>query len=77
MTSNLMNNKLDGISLRNAALIAGIGLLIMVLTVPFAEFQIFPSLIDYTNPKETVRKILDKKSKSRRQFSILNFILLS
>jgi len=33
------------ISLSKAALIAGLGLLVMVLTVPFAEFYIFPKLV--------------------------------
>lgn len=40
----------------NAALIAGISILIMVLTVPVAEFGIFPQLFS-ANPKETFIKL--------------------
>ncbi|NAS12201.1 DUF4386 domain-containing protein [Poritiphilus flavus] len=48
--------------MRQSAVIAGIGLLIMVLTVPFAEFQIFPSLIDYKSPEITAKNLHDNKS---------------
>lgn len=51
----------DDLSSRKAALIAGIGLLIMVLTVPFAEFQIFPKLINYKDPVETAQNISAQK----------------
>jgi len=57
-----MTNRSSEISLGKAALIAGIGILIMVLTVPFAEFQIFPNLIDYKNPEVTANKILNNQS---------------
>ena len=50
------------ISLRKAALTAGIGLLVMVLTVPFAEFWIFPSLIDYGDSGLTAKKLTENKS---------------
>lgn len=49
------------ISLAKASLIAGIGLLIMVLTVPFAEFYIFPKLIGQ-NSVETADNILNNKT---------------
>ena len=61
MSQSLIDKNNEGISLRQSALIAGIGLLIMVLTVPFAEFQIFPSLIDYNNPAITAKNLLSKK----------------
>ena len=57
-----MDKNNEGISLRESAIIAGIGLLIMVLTVPVAEFQIFPSLIDYKNPEITANNLLSNKS---------------
>ncbi|AUP77662.1 DUF4386 domain-containing protein [Flavivirga eckloniae] len=49
------------LSLSNSALIAGISLLIMVLTTPFAEFSIFPKLIDYENPTITAENIINNK----------------
>ncbi len=47
-------------TLSKAALIAGLGLLVMVLTVPFAEFYIFPKLItdDIVN---TTNNIINNK----------------
>jgi hypothetical protein len=43
--------------LRKAALIAGLGVLIMALTVPVVEFYIFPRLIDHKNPAQTTYNI--------------------
>lgn len=45
------------ISLSKAALIAGIGLLIMTLTVPFAEFKIIPDLVNPDSASETASNI--------------------
>jgi hypothetical protein len=45
------------ISLSKAAIIAGIGLLIMTLTVPFAEFKIIPDLVIPDNASETTANI--------------------
>lgn len=53
--------KKKDISPANAALISGIGLLIMVLTVPFAEFYIFPKLIS-ESPTLTTTNILNNKT---------------
>ena len=50
--------KEEGISLGRAALVAGLGLLLMVLTVPFAEFQIFPKLVNYKDSEATMVKLL-------------------
>lgn len=41
----------------NAALIAGLGILFLALTVPVAEFYIFPTLIDYKNAGQTAANI--------------------
>jgi hypothetical protein len=49
------------ISLAKASLIAGLGLLVMVLTVPFAEFYIFPKLIGKSST-ETASNILNNKA---------------
>jgi hypothetical protein len=45
------------ISLSKAATIAGIGLLIMTLTVPFAEFKIIPDLVNPDDALETASNI--------------------
>jgi hypothetical protein len=58
------------ISLRKAALIAGVGVLIMALTVPWVEFYIFPKLIDHENAAQTVQNI----SSNPRLFSLAIFI---
>lgn len=50
------------ISLSKAALIAGIGVLIMALTVPVVEFYIFPKLIDYNNAAQTANNINNHKT---------------
>ena len=45
-------------SLGTAALIAGIGLLIMAIAAPFAELYVYPQLIVPENAAETVQNIL-------------------
>jgi hypothetical protein len=58
MTSmNAVDHK-QGITLRQAALVAGFGLLIMGLTVPFAESYINPKLIIPGEIERTVQNIL-------------------
>ena len=52
--------KEKNITIANAALISGIGVLIMALTVPFAEFYIFPKLIA-ENPALTAKNIMDNR----------------
>jgi len=49
-------------SLRTAALIAGIGLLIMVIAAPFAELYAFPKLIVQGNAAETAKNIIENKA---------------
>ncbi len=44
----------QGITLGQAALIAGLGLLIMTLTAPFAEFLVYSKLVVRGNTEETV-----------------------
>lgn len=48
--------------IQKAGLISGIGILIMVLTVPIAEFAILPDLIDYTNAEVTFNSIKENRS---------------
>ena len=49
-------------SMRKAALIAGLGVLIMALTVPVVEFYIFPKLIDYKNATQTTNNIANNRT---------------
>lgn len=46
-------------SLKTAALVSGLGLLIMVVTSPIAELYIFPKLISSGNAAQTVKNIYD------------------
>ena len=48
-------------TLRQAALVAGIGLLIMVLAAPFAEFAVYARVVIPGNIEETVQSILAHK----------------
>lgn len=47
----------QGITLRQAALVAGIGLLILALTAPFAEFFVYSKLVVSDDIKATVQNI--------------------
>lgn len=57
-----MINNSNKTSLRNAALIAGFGLLIMVIAAPFAELFVYPKLVVPGNAAETVKNIIENKS---------------
>ncbi|MEM1336836.1 MAG: DUF4386 domain-containing protein [Bacteroidota bacterium] len=48
--------------IQRAGLISGIGIFIMVLTVPVAEFVIFPKLINYTDPEATFNAIKESRN---------------
>jgi hypothetical protein len=48
-------------SLRKAALVAGLAILLMALTVPVVEFYIFPKLVDYKNPLQTINNIVNHR----------------
>jgi hypothetical protein len=50
------------LSLRTAALVAGIGLLIMVIAAPFAELFVYPKLVVPGNAAETARNIIANKT---------------
>jgi Domain of unknown function (DUF4386) len=49
------------ISLKSAALIAGLSLLVMVIFAPFAEMYVFPKLIVRFQPNETTKNIIENK----------------
>ncbi|KAA3621376.1 MAG: DUF4386 domain-containing protein [Bacteroidetes bacterium] len=62
MTTETSINKGDGISLNKAALLAGLGILIMVIVGPFAEFYAYGSLIAWNDPTATVQNITEHKT---------------
>src|ERR1035437_7014933 len=57
-----MTTSTNNISLRRAALIAGLGLLIMVIAAPFAELFVFPKLIVSDNTIKTIQNIIVNKT---------------
>ncbi len=57
MNANNRTNQGDGVTLRQAALIAGFGILIMVFTTPFAEFFIYPKLVISGDIEKTAQNI--------------------
>ena len=57
MNSNLTKNN-DGISLRNSAFITGIGLIIMAILAPVANFAILQKLIVSGNAAKTTSNII-------------------
>ena len=65
-------NKEQEISLSNAAIISGFSLLVMVLTTPFAEFSIFPKLINYQDATETANNIIN----NTHLFTVAIFLIL-
>lgn len=58
---NIAENSKVG-SLKSAALIAGLSLLIMVIFAPYAEIYVFPKLISRFKPTETAKNIIENKS---------------
>src|SRR5215216_1796156 len=62
LASNKLTRSTNKTLLGRAALIAGIGLLIMVIAAPFAELYVFPKLVDSGNAAETVNNILANKT---------------
>ncbi len=57
-----MINNVPPISLRRAALIAGLTILMMALIAPYSELFVYPKLINPTNAAETVRNITNNKT---------------
>jgi len=57
-----MANTTNTISLRTAALTAGIGLLIMVIAAPFAELYAYPKLVVPNDAMLTTKNIIDNKT---------------
>lgn len=63
-------NTIDNLqTVRNAALVAGLGLLVMALTVPFAELSILPSLVNYSDAQETMENIQTNQFKFKLAFT--------
>ncbi len=57
-----MTNNKTSISLRTAALIAGLTILLMGLIAPFSELFVFPRLVNPTNAAETIKNITSNKT---------------
>jgi Domain of unknown function (DUF4386) len=57
-----MTNSKNKTSLRAAAFIAGLGLLIIVIVAPFAELYVYPKLVVPDNPAETVKNIIANRT---------------
>ncbi|MDY6868679.1 MAG: DUF4386 family protein, partial [Chloroflexota bacterium] len=53
-----MTNRMTDISLRQAAIIAGIGLLLITILTPFAEFSVRQGLIVPGDAATTARNIM-------------------
>ena len=51
----------DDLTLQQAALVAGAGLLVMMLTAPFAEFYVYPRILTTGDPAATARAILAQR----------------
>ncbi len=62
LTPNKIMNNVNKTSLARAALIAGIGLLIMVIAAPFAELYVFPKLVIPNHAAETAKNIIVNKA---------------
>ena len=57
-----MTNSKNKTSLRTAALIAGLGLLVMVIAAPYAELFVYPRLVVPGNAAETTKNIVADKT---------------
>ncbi len=68
-----MANTKNEISLRTAALIAGLSILAMVIAAPFAELYVFPKLIVRGNAAETTQNLLTNKALFRA--GIMGFLI--
>jgi hypothetical protein len=62
LTADTLPNQINKRSLRTAALIAGIGLLVMAVAAPFAELFVYPKLVIAGNAAETVKNISANQS---------------
>jgi hypothetical protein len=62
LIANKMTNTTNKTSLGQAALIAGLGLLIMAVAAPFAELYVYPQLVNSENAAETVQNILTNQT---------------
>lgn len=70
---NALTKSTNKSSLRTAARIAGIGLLIMAISAPFAELYAYPQLVIPGNAAETVQNILANQNLFRS--AILGYLI--
>ena len=72
MTTDQKSHNSSSVSLKQAALISGIGLMVMVFTAPIAEMYILPKLIDFGDATKTLDQIINEKN----LFTIAIFLYL-
>ena len=70
MTTHQRDLNPGSISLKTAARVSGLGLLLMVLTAPVAEMYLLPRLIDYSDAKQTLENI-----NTQRELLVLSVFL--
>jgi len=71
-----IKNQNAEISIRNSALIAGIGLLLMAIIAPIANFAIIQKLIDYSDATTTVENIVASNGLFRIGISLFLIVAL-
>ena len=64
MNSNKITHRINETSVRHAALVAGFGLVVIVITVIFAEFFVYPKLVVRGDAAETAQNIIKNKQSS-------------
>jgi hypothetical protein len=73
---NAIKNQNAEISIRNSAIIAGIGLLLMAIIAPIANFAIIQKLIDYSDATTTVENIVASNGLFRIGISLFLIVAL-
>ncbi len=75
MNSNNPTNQINDISLRNSAIIAGIGLILMAILAPITNFAILQKLIVQNDTAKTVSNIVTSGGLFR--FGICGFLIVA
>jgi hypothetical protein len=75
-TTITSNQKTDGLSLRNSAIIAGIGLLLMAILAPIANFSIIEGLIVPEDAAQTFSNIVSSKTLFRIGICLFLIVVL-
>ena len=73
---NTGKNQVSEISIKNSAIIAGLGLLLMTIIAPIANFAIIQKLIDYNDATKTVGNIVASNGLFRIGISLFLIVAL-